>query len=224
MVLTGGVFVWYNLLMNTAQNRENLVYEWLAAKEEDMDKFGDFYCPTRDVFEGRLNKMLNELLIDKAASEDDAYILSAIAGEIGNNSFDHNLGNWPDVPGIFFAYFQARRGNKVQRVKRAGSYDFSKGVKIVLADRGQGVFKTLKRVKPELQDDQEALRVAFTEKISGRAPESRGNGLKFVKESVESREIYLVFVSGNAQADLNEKMVIKKLEKSIQGCLAIISV
>ena len=191
--------------MNTVQNIENLVSEWLAAKEEDMDKFGDFYCSTRDAFEGRLNKMLNELLAGKVASEDDAYILSAIAGEIGNNSFDHNLGNWPDVPGIFFAY------------------DFSKGIKIALADRGQGVLKTLKRVKPELKNDAEAIEVAFTEKISGRAPESRGNGLKFVKESVESRKINLVFVSGNAQADLNEKMEIKKLEKGISGCLAIIA-
>ena len=28
-------------------------------------------------------------------------VIIAITGEIGNNSFDHNLGKWPDTPGIF---------------------------------------------------------------------------------------------------------------------------
>lgn len=190
--------------MNTNRDIENLVYEWLLAKPENMGEFSEFYCPTRDVFEGRLNRMLADLLERKAVGDNNVYILSAIAGEIGNNSFDHNLGNWPDVPGIFFAY------------------DFVSGIKIILADRGQGILKTLKRVRPELKNDQEALRVAFTEKISGRAPESRGNGLKFVRESVESREIYLTFTSGNAQADINEEMEIQELKEGISGCLAII--
>jgi len=51
--------------------------------------------------------------------------------------------------------------------------------KVVLADRGQGVLTTLKRVRRELTNSSEAIRVAFTETISGRYPETRGNGLKF---------------------------------------------
>ena len=124
---------------------------------------------------------------------------------MGNNSFDHNLGNWPDVMGVFFAYTIA--DGKVE---------------MFLADRGQGVLKTLRRVKPELKNDVEALQIAFTERISGRAPENRGNGLKFVKESVKNSEIELTFTSGNAQAELNEKMKIKQTKQDIRGCLAII--
>jgi len=36
---------------------------------------------------------------------------------------------------------------------------------------------------PELSTDEEAVRTAFTKVVSGRAPESRGNGLKFVRKN-----------------------------------------
>ncbi len=138
-------------------------------------------------------------------SEEDVYILSAIAGEIGNNSFDHNLGNWPDVSGIFFGY----------------SWEDGKLV-FGLADRGRGVFVTLSRVKPEINNDAEALKVAFTEKISGRAPENRGNGLKFVKENISLKKYHLTFISGKAKASLNDTMEIGVADRSINGTLAII--
>jgi len=92
----------------------------------------------------------------------------------------------------------------------------------ILADRGQGILATLKKVKPELENDTQALKTAFTERISGRMPERRGNGLKFVKENVEAKKMRLSFFSGNAQAELNDKMKIKKAERAIRGCLAIL--
>lgn len=164
-----------------------------------------YHCETRDVFQSRLDSMVNLLLNNTKIAENDIYILSAVAGEIGNNSYDHNLGNWPDITGVFFAY------------------EFSdKKLTIVLADRGQGILKTLKRVKPELKNDDEALRTAFNEKISGRAPESRGNGLKFVKGSIKQTKNHLTFISGTARAELNDEMVINQVDK-INGCLAMIS-
>lgn len=164
-----------------------------------------YHCETRDIFQARLDAMTSALLVGAKIAEDDIYILSAIAGEIGNNSFDHNLGNWPDVIGTFFDYELSE--NKLT---------------IILADRGRGVFATLKRVKPELKNDEEALYVAFNERISGRAPEPRGNGLKFVKENIKEMKKHLVFMSGTAQAELNEKMEISQTEK-IHGCLAVIT-
>jgi len=50
-----------------------------------------YYCKTRDVFQARLETFQSELLKDK--NNTYASLISAIAGEIGNNSFDHNLGN-----------------------------------------------------------------------------------------------------------------------------------
>ena len=67
---------------------------------------------------------------------------------------------------------------------------------IVLADRGQGVRATLRRVRPELETDKEALYVAFTEIVSGRSPEKRGNGLKVVRRVAENGPIGLEYRSG----------------------------
>lgn len=187
-------------------NSEKLAREWLGNELEKTQVKSEFYCETRDVFQARLDKMLREFLQSEGNNETNVYLASAIAGEIGNNSFDHNLGSWPDVPGIFFGYQQ---GNGK--------------IEIVLADRGQGVFKTLKKVKPEISNDQDALKTAFTERISGRAPEKRGNGLKFVKENVEDRKMHLSFFSGQAQIEINAKMKIGQADNEIRGCLAILT-
>lgn len=173
------------------------------AKASNVDIASDFYCATRDVFEARFGRMVRELFEKR---EKDASIVSAVVGEIANNSFDHNVGNWKDVPGIFFGYSFSE--NKIE---------------IVLADRGRGIFNTLKRVKSEIKNDQEALMTAFTERISGRAPEKRGNGLKFVRENVQSKKMHLTFYSGAAKAELNDQMKIEENLEDIGGCLAIIT-
>lgn len=189
-------------------NIEKLGYDWITAKSDKVDIESDYYCETRDIFQAKLNRMIDDLLANNnIIKEEKIYLASAIVGEIGNNSFDHNLGNWPDVMGTFFAY------------------NFIDGkIEIVLADRGQGILKTLKRAKPELKNDSEALKTAFTERISGRAPEARGNGLKFSRESVKKENMRLIFVSGDSQAELNKEMKIKQIDKDIKGCLAILTV
>ena len=150
--------------------------------------------------------MSNELSLtsDKNLKNNFSLVV-AIAGEIGNNSFDHNLGNWPDEPGVFFGFDLSKR-------------------QIILADRGQGVLQTLKQVKPELVDDSSALIVAFTEIISGRAPEERGNGLKFVRKVVERNDMKLFFKSGNAELKVSKEspLSIIKSDISIRGCLVLI--
>ncbi len=189
-----------------SNNIEKLAYDWITSEQNKVDVSSDYYCQTRDVFQAKLGKMISYLLKNSGIEENKIYVASAVAGEIGNNSFDHNLGNWSDVMGIFFGY------------------DFKNGgLKIILADRGQGVLKTLKRVKPELKNDSESLKTAFTERISGRAPEARGNGLKFSRESIEKENMHLLFVSGQAQAELNKEIKIEKTDKNIKGCLAILT-
>ncbi len=188
------------------QDLEKIAYEWATVEADRVGISSSYYCQNRDIFQAKADKMLADLLEAKDFSEENAYLISAVVGELGNNSFDHNLGKWPDMPGIFFGY-----EIKIDKLK------------IVLADRGQGVLKTLKQIKPELKNDAEALKVAFTEKVSGRAPENRGNGLKFVKENVKNKKMHLTFISGNAQAELNENMEIMEIKESIRGCLAILS-
>jgi hypothetical protein len=75
-------------------NIEKLANNWITAEADKADISKDNYCETRDVFKTRLSKMTNNLLENSDIDEDKIFIISAIAGEIGNNSFDHNLGNW----------------------------------------------------------------------------------------------------------------------------------
>ena len=183
---------------------EDLATAWVH-DGSSVELSADFYCNTSDVFQARLQKLEKEL--SKISSLKDIYnLLTAIVGEIGNNSYNHNIGNWPDVPGIFF------------------SYDISRRI-VVLADRGRGVYTTLKRVVPNLHDHQDALRVAFTEYVSGRAPEDRGNGLKFVRDVLVSHSLQLKFFTGNAALELEkgtEDLKIRETNKPFHGCLAFI--
>lgn len=184
---------------------EQKAFAYISAKKK-QEVEDEYYCQSRDIFQARLDKMTKEMLAQSSLPEELAYIISAITGEIGNNSFDHNIGTWFGLNGIFFAY------------------SFEKtGLKIVLADAGQGIFNTLKRVKPEIRDCTEALDIAFNQKISGRAPESRGNGLKFVKINIKASRLHLTFFSGDAKLELNEKQEISKLDKNYQGCIAILT-
>lgn len=164
----------------------------------------EVYCPTRSVFEVRLQRFSTMLEASGVAGDFFSLIVSA-AGEIGNNSFDHNIGNWPDDPGVFFGY------------------DTLKGI-IVLADRGQGILATLERVRPELRDHAEALRVAFTEIVTGRAPEKRGNGLKFVRRKVvEKGAASIIFQTGDARLSMAagaSEFAIETVKDSIRGTLA----
>ncbi len=166
----------------------------------------ELYCQNSAVFQARLVRMEN-LLMQNQKTKDIFSLIVSIAGEIGNNSFDHNLGQWPDTPGIFFGYDLNKR-------------------QIVLADRGQGILETLKRARPSLENHAQALEVAFTEIISGRSPENRGNGLKFVRKVISRNPINLFFQTGNAQLQLSggsPDLKITDSKDSFRGCLSLIS-
>jgi len=162
-----------------------------------------YYSDTQDRFRARLEHMAL-LITQEPTMTGVASLVTAVAGEIGNNSFDHNLGNWPDTPGIFFAY------------------DINKRI-IVLADRGVGIKTTLLRVRPSIKNDIEALRIALTERISGRAPEQRGNGLKFVASVAADNQIGISLQSGTAVAIIGKdeaRLKITLADRNIPGVLA----
>lgn len=196
----------YNLtdIGQFTHDQSSVAMKWAAASE-GVEPDPELYCQTRDVFQARLEKLQAELT--RRLSVDLYSLLTAVAGEIGNNSFDHNLGNWPDVTGIYFSYSLR---NKT----------------IVLADRGQGILATLKRVKPDLSNAKEALNSAFTETISGRFPEARGNGLKFVRKVIVENPFTLFFQTGDAHLFLKQHdkdILVRNIGNSIRGCFARIN-
>lgn len=185
---------------------QRLGWVW-AASAQPPDISAEYRCERQDRFTSRLEKMGILLAQADAVGEDMASLITAVTGEIGDNSFMHNVGNWPDVPGIFFAY------------------DIQKRV-IVLADRGQGVRKTLSRVRPAIKTDSEALHIAFTEIVSGREPEKRGNGLKVVRRIMETNPFGLLFRSGFATAQSPKQAkpikIVEELE-NVRGVYAVIT-
>ncbi len=184
-----------------------LAWEWVS-KDFGNEPAGEFYCATSDIFGARLDKMMVELERKNDFEIDFSLIVFAV-GEIGNNSYDHNLGNWPDIPGIFFGYDLIKK-------------------QIVIADRGRGVLETLKNVRPGLGSHKEALSVAFSEIITGRFPERRGNGLKSVRHIISSNSIELMFKTGDAQLNLNrgnaglDNLNIIETQETFHGCYAVL--
>lgn len=189
-------------------NLFSLVKEWILDKNAPLPP-KEFYCSDSSIFQARLHHLEQELQ-HLPGFEEDFSLLTSVVGEIGNNSFDHNIGSWIDVPGIFFAFDLHKRH-------------------LVLGDRGQGILTTLRRVRPTLQNDEEALRVAFTERITGRAPEARGNGLKYVRSIITSTQktirFKLFFQTGQAALNLeqdNKTIDVYSSKFSFRGCLAFI--
>ncbi len=174
--------------------------EWI---ENGIEFPGTFYCATSSIFNARLTKM-EYALMQKPGFEKLYSLITLIAGEIGDNSFAHNLGKWPDTAGIFFGY------------------NLSKGI-VVLADRGLGILETLRQVRPELPNHVAAVEVAFTEFISGRSPEKRGNGLKTVRKVVMEQPIDLFFTSGDAEVRMqgsDKAFRVTRGQRIVRGCLA----
>ncbi len=202
-----------DFLSNNYKYLEKTSREW-AFNEKPPRILSRFHCPDKSIFKARLSKLELLLSRDKCLGIDYKFsLVTSIIGEIGNNSFDHNIGSWTDTIGIFFGY------NLIEK-------------KIILADRGQGLLTTLKRVKKKLSTHKAAVKVAFTEYISGRYPESRGNGLKYVRKVIEGtdnaklKSLKLYFQSGNAQISIKHNsdiLDIKKIKSFNKGCFALIS-
>lgn len=193
-------------IQRLAVDLPKLAWAW-AASAQPPEIPSEYFCGQPDRFTSRLEKMGRALLaLSGSNAELLASLLTQVAGEIGDNSYAHNIGNWPDVVGIFFAYDLNKR-------------------QIVLADRGQGVRVTLQRVRPTIASDVEALRIAFTETLSGRSPEKRGNGLKLVRTVAESNPIGLTYNSGMAEVKIpaHGKMHITSIEKNVRGVVATIT-
>jgi len=156
----------------------------------------EYFSGTRDVFSARLHSYI---------LRSEKYLEAAIIGEIGNNTFDHNFIFENDHPrGVYcdLSYMQKY---------------------IVLADYGKGVKESLLSVLPSIGSDLEAVEIAFTKRISGRSPEQRGNGLKFVSETIQQNNWYLYFQSGSGSCSIDKNGILL-LDKplSVKGCLAIL--
>jgi hypothetical protein len=76
---------------------------------------------------------------------------------------------------------------------------------------------------PNLSSDKEAVEIAFTKTISGRSPEQRGNGLKFVASVVKENYWDLYLQSGNGSARISKDILLfSETSLVANGCIAIL--
>ncbi|MBM2821053.1 MAG: hypothetical protein HW405_813 [Candidatus Berkelbacteria bacterium] len=136
-------------------------------ERENLNVHEIYHCPTQDIFGARLNKFY--MMFEHCGLDDgQAGYMTGILGEIGNNVFDHNLGNWPiDVTGAIIV---------------GQAYPKKHELEIIVADPGIGFKQSLRRKDPNLKNQIEAIELALKEGVSGRIEEKRGNGLKCVQD------------------------------------------
>ena len=159
--------------------------------------FTDYISRTRDTFDARLMSY---------TSRTQEWLLGAVIGEIGANTFDHNFSFPPEVPKGLFCDFDSDPNY------------------IYLCDFGAGLRNTLSRVVADINNDEAAIQTAFTQPISGRAPEMRGNGLKFVISSIVENQWNLFYQSGNAICNADKTgFVFSTSSYYHNGCFCIIS-
>lgn len=132
------------------------------------------HCKNRSDFNGRLTSY--ESVLNQTHKEECLYLILSSLGEIGNICFDHNLGNWQDESGCLFI--------------REANYS-------IICDRGRGIKQSLSSVYQLTNEDKNYISIAFSKIITGRAPEKRGNGLKFVKSSILKCNVGLSCKSGD---------------------------
>lgn len=82
---------------------------------------------------------------------------------------------------------------------------------------------------PDLKTEQQSLEIAFERSLSGRAPEKRGNGLKFVKRIVlqqSNRGLGCVSADGMVTFGVDAKKCkapLEKLRRRGSGVLTLIT-
>lgn len=155
---------WEGYASRVSSGERDECVAWQASK--DAQPSPPQICASRDVFQARLDGLLRELP-GLGWPSGEAALLIATLGELGNNSFDHNLGQWADAPGCWF-----------------GRDPGAQPPLFWIADRGVGILATLRRADAMLVTPQQAMDAAFSRVLSGRTPERRGNGLKFVRSVV----------------------------------------
>ena len=147
---------------------KNLIEFFLNDKVTSAENF--FYSENRGEAAGRLSKVYT-FLKTKNFSEPILSRMVACVGEILNNSFDHNLGYWNGKPGCVLGLW-ADQGT----------------ILMGIVDRGRGIVASLKSALEPSLKPKDILNAAFEKIVSGRAPEKRGNGLKFVRSQIQAFE------------------------------------
>lgn len=134
-----------------------------------IKKDSDNWSAYKDIFDARLQTY---------TLDTQEWLWGAVIGEIGFNTYDHNI-VFSGAKGLYCNFEYKENG-------------------ILLLDFGCGIKSSLSKIRKDIESDKDALRIGFTEVVSGRFPERRGNGLKFALTTVVQNGWNMYFHSGSA--------------------------
>lgn len=194
------------LLMELGYDRQSTMLSKTEVLREDSDvQELSTRCNRRDEFDVRLGRFLN--LFEKfGLHKDDARRATALIGELGNNVFDHNSGNWPtNIPGCVIA---------------VRNYLTQRRLEVVVGDPGIGFLGSLKAAFPEIKTDVEAVKKGLAG-YTGRVGERRGNGLRLIQDwTVNNFSGELAIQSGRGLVVVTKKDIKESDAHVILGTLA----
>jgi len=140
--------------------------EKTEVNEKDNDNVYEvLHCVFRDELDARLSK-IQRIFAHLGLNEVERSMATSLVGELGNNVFDHNDGQWPTS--VRGAIILAQMNPKKRRVE------------VVVADPGIGFSGSLKALNPNIASDVEAIKLGLTG-ATGRIGEPRGQGLQIVQ-------------------------------------------
>ena len=174
--------------------------------EEDNKNIQELmHCFYRDEFNARLSYFI-EMFKDFGLTESDAQRATALVGELGNNVFDHNLGNWPtSISGCIIA---------------AGHYPDTHTIEIAVGDPGAGFYRSLKTAFPKITSDKEAIKLGLAGN-TGRVGEARGNGLRLTQLwTIQNFSGSVMIHSGDGLVIVDKSGMEEKTVNKILGTVA----
>lgn len=155
------------MLKELGYEKELRIFDQIPVVEQDDPNLHEItHCRYVDEFNARLGHF-ERMFRNFGLNDEDAKRALVIFGELGNNVFDHNLGNWPT--------------NFSGSIVVAQNYPELKRIECVVGDSGVGFFGSLRAAFPKLQTDIQAIQKGLGG-YTGRIGEKRGNGLKTIQD------------------------------------------
>lgn len=143
-----------------------------AIERADDIKFFDrmkFYSSKQD-FYGEYEEIFSEF-IKIGFSKNNAALITSSIGEIIDNAFYHNLGQWNSEFGPLVVFIAQHIPDK-------------KNINISVCDFGVGFLSTLAENYPFLKTEGEAIAVALKANTTGRINKAGGNGLVYLQKNI----------------------------------------
>jgi len=154
----------------------------------------DFYGDYENIFE-EFSKI--------GISEENTAILVSSIGEIIDNSFSHNLGQWNNSFGPLVLYLSQQIPDR-------------KEINISICDFGIGFLATLKKNYPQLENEEEAIKFALMPQTTGRINKMGGNGLVYLQKNVfNGFKGNITIRSNNTLVSIKSKETVELISNSI---------